>query len=510
MPSTDETTPGHFALSADDQDVIHVLKLAEQINPKIQVIATPWTAPIWMKSPSSYKGGTLKSTDDTAYAAYFVSFIKAYEADGITIDYVTPQNEPGATNDPSMQMSASNETTFIDNFLSPALSPLPTKILAYDWNWDAQSGACAQASACWPDSAIKNVLKNAPSNVVGIAWHCYSDNNTDHGAPSSQSLFQGSLRGANPLQIMDECSGTGPNYPLAGNLNWDSKDLVIGSLNNFGSGIQFWNLALPKYPYTPPSGSCKSTPAKNEYCRGVITVPSPTSVTFNIEYYILKALAASIEAGSTHIHTLSSDAGVVTSTAASNPDGTRGLYVETSSAVSSVTVVDGDHEFKYAGALPADSVVSFRWSPAKISGAKTVASDGQGNCAVLSAGGVACWGDNTYGELGNGTSGGPDGEYGYDTPQAVTGIAKAVSIASDTDYSYCGVLSTGRVDCWGANSEGELGNGTTGGPDCVYGDAGYCYDTPQPVSGITNAVSLTSDAEGYCRAALDRRGGLLG
>ena len=89
---------------------------------------------------------------------------------------------------------------------------------------------------------------------------------------TSQSLFQNSLRGTNPLQIMDECSGSGPNYPLAANLNWDSQNLVITSLNNFGSGIQFWNLALPTYPYTPPSGGCKSTPVANQYCRGVMTV----------------------------------------------------------------------------------------------------------------------------------------------------------------------------------------------------------------------------------------------
>jgi hypothetical protein len=125
----------------------------------------------------------------------------------------------------------------------------------------------------------------------------------------------------------------------------------------------FWNLALPKWPYTPQSGSCASTPQKDQYCRGVITVPSPTLVTFNVEYYILKALAASIEAGSTHVHTRSSNPSVITSTAASNLDGSTGLYVENSAAVSSVTVVDGTEEFTYPSALPARSVVGFRWTP---------------------------------------------------------------------------------------------------------------------------------------------------
>ena len=77
-----------------------------------------------------------------------------------------------------------------------------------------------------------------------------------------------------------------------------------------------------------------------------------------------------------------------------------------------------------------------------------------GYCAVLSTGGVDCWGDNSDGELGNGTTGGPDGNgSGYDTPQAVTGITDAVSLTSDADGDgYCAVLSTGGVDCWGDNA----------------------------------------------------------
>ena len=107
-----------------------------------------------------------------------------------------------------------------------------------------------------------------------------------------------------------------------------------------------------------------------------------------------------------------------------------------------------------------------------------------------------CWGFNDYGELGNGTTGGPDGEGGYDTPQAVSGLTDAVSLSSDGNFSYCAALSTGAVDCWGYNDFGELGNGTTGGPD---GEGGY--DTPQTVTGLTDAVSLSSEA-GYSYCAV--------
>jgi O-glycosyl hydrolase/alpha-tubulin suppressor-like RCC1 family protein len=543
-PFTDETTPGTFKLSSDDLVVIDVLKKAEQINPNIQVIAAPWTAPPWMKSNESYIGGSLKSADQKDYASYFVDFIKAYEADGITINYVTPQNEPGdSTNDPSMVMSASGESTFVDQYLSPALRGLSTKILAYDWNWDTGTGTCPKASECWSESEIKSVLKGAPSNVAGIGWHCYSVTAAGKvGSATSQSLFQGSLHGSDPLQIMDECTGTGPNGPsqsagtlsqFKGNLNWDSKNLVITALNNFGSGIQFWNLALPMYPYTPPSGSCKN-------CRGVITVTSRSSVQFNVEYYILKALADSIEAGSTHVHTVSSNPSVITSTASSNLDGSTGLYVENESKVSSITVVDGDDEFTYLGGLPADSVVSFKWHRPPAAAAGHVVGDGYGYCALLTSGEVDCWGSDEYGDLGNGngtSSATPvqvvgvngsgvlndvtnlvaddyGGSYcallttsevdcwGYGFPEfpgriagvngagSLTGVA---SLASDSYGAFCAVLKTGGVDCWGYGPDGQLGNG-------VLDDSSSTPVSVLAVGGsgtLANVVSLAGSL-GFC------------
>ena len=144
-----------------------------------------------------------------------------------------------------------------------------------------------------------------------------------------------------------------------------------------------------------------------------------------------------------------------------------------------------------------------------VTDATSLASDGEGDgyCAVLSSGGVDCWGYNDAGQVGNGTIGGPGGVSGYDTAQVVTGVTDAVSIASSVNAdSYCALLSTGGVDCWGANGAGELGNGRFGGPDsCDGGD--YCFDTAQPVTGITDAVSVTSGANaGYC--ALRSTGGV--
>jgi O-glycosyl hydrolase/alpha-tubulin suppressor-like RCC1 family protein len=134
-----------------------------------------------------------------------------------------------------------------------------------------------------------------------------------------------------------------------------------------------------------------------------------------------------------------------------------------------------------------------------LGGVVSLSSDGNqfGYCALLISGAADCWGDNSYGELGNGTEGGPVEETDYDTPQAVAGLTDATAIIGGTVGDYCAVLSTGGVSCWGSDDEGQLGNGTESNPSSPSGNPDY--DTPQSVIGISSATSVTGDSGGaYC------------
>src|SRR5204863_1826609 len=91
------------------------------------------------------------------------------------------------------------------------------------------------------------------------------------------------------------------------------------------------------------------------------------------------------------------------------------------------------------------------------------------SCALLEDGRVQCWGDNTYGQLGNGAAINPNTPRGAastlhsSVPVTVVGITTAVSVTASDGYHSCAVLQDGTVKCWGDNVSGQLGNGTRNG-----------------------------------------------
>jgi alpha-tubulin suppressor-like RCC1 family protein len=112
-----------------------------------------------------------------------------------------------------------------------------------------------------------------------------------------------------------------------------------------------------------------------------------------------------------------------------------------------------------------------------LSGVSAVAAGEEQTCALLSGGTVECWGGTYDGELGNGTS----GAMSQTTPVAVSGLSEVTAITAGGGYT-CALLSGGTVECWGYNSFGELGDGTSAGPQTCNGDA--CATTPVEVSGL--------------------------
>jgi alpha-tubulin suppressor-like RCC1 family protein len=115
-------------------------------------------------------------------------------------------------------------------------------------------------------------------------------------------------------------------------------------------------------------------------------------------------------------------------------------------------------------------------------------------CAALKSGGVDCWGVGTDGQLGNGLYITSDAPIAVDATSG-TSVLDGVSQVSSSDggTSFCAVLDGGSVDCWGRGTEGELGNGTSDSssrPVGVEGDNGFGV-----LGGVTEVVG---DAYSFC------------
>lgn len=76
-------------------------------------------------------------------------------------------------------------------------------------------------------------------------------------------------------------------------------------------------------------------------------------------------------------------------------------------------------------------------------------------CAAMTSGGVECWGAGPFGQLGN------DSIENSWTPSMVRGLPSAAISAGGGSFYTCALLANGEIDCWGSNSRGDLGDGTT-------------------------------------------------
>jgi len=127
-------------------------------------------------------------------------------------------------------------------------------------------------------------------------------------------------------------------------------------------------------------------------------------------------------------------------------------------------------------------------TPVAVSGLSAVTAISAGmpfSLALLGNGTVMAWGDNTLGELGDGTSTGPETCYASappcsKTPVAVSGLSAVTAISAGRQHSLA-LLSNGTVSAWGRNDSGQLGNGTT-----------TDSDVPVTVKGLSGVTAISA------------------
>lgn len=109
-------------------------------------------------------------------------------------------------------------------------------------------------------------------------------------------------------------------------------------------------------------------------------------------------------------------------------------------------------------------------------------------CGIHTGGTIGCLGSNNYGQLGDTTN-----NANYGSPNLVSGITNAIDISANSYGNHaCAVLATGEVNCWGYNSEGQLGDGTTANSSI-----------PVAVVGISTAIAVSVGIEHSCALLLN-------
>ena len=157
----------------------------------------------------------------------------------------------------------------------------------------------------------------------------------------------------------------------------------------------------------------------------------------------------------------------------------------------------GDNTFGELGdGTTADSSV-----PVAVAGGLTFVSIGAGDfqsCGLTTAGATHCWGDNRYGQLGIGTSYGPESCRTFEScstvPVAVVGGLAFAGVAVGGDHT-CGLVGRAAY-CWGYNLYGELGIGTNVGPEVCFVRTPFDYCSTVPVA-VTGGLAFTVLSAGY-------------
>ena len=328
----------HFSIDQNRGDVIPVARAMLAINPQLKIMASPWSAPGWMKDSNSLIQGRLLPQYYDAFSRYLLRYVDAYAAEGIPIFALTVQNEPDyePKDYPGMRLNAPARARLIGDHLGPMIARRGSGPLIFDWdhNWDK------------PEEPMGVLSDPVAGNYVdAVAWHCYG------GDVAAQSPVHDAFPDKDAY--MTECSGGDWEPVRSGGLPLQMKNIIIRSMRHWARGALFWNLALDENN-GPYAGGCHT-------CRGVVTIDSRTGeITRTDEYYALAHASRLVRPGAHRIAS-SGPTDDLDNVAFRNADDGSLVLLVSNSAMQPrrFSVAHGERRFAYT--LPARSVATFVW-----------------------------------------------------------------------------------------------------------------------------------------------------
>lgn len=328
----------NFSVKEDEDDLIPMIKDAMEVSKDgFKIIASPWTAPPWMKDNKDWKGGKLLPEYYGTWALFFSKYLEAYQAKGIDIWGFTVENEPlgNDNNWESMHYTPDEMTNFVMDHLGPKLEAdgHQVKILGYDQNR-------GEEMKDWINSMYASEASS--KYFAGTAVHWYASTydffpetlNFAHEAAPDKHLIQ--TEGCMDAEVPKWQDDAWYWSKEATDWGWDwapeeQKHLhpkyvpvyryardIIGCMNNWVDGWVDWNMVLDRQG--GPNWF------KNWCGAPVIVDPEADEVYFTPLYYTMAHFSKYIRPGSQRIGFSNTDEDLMV-TAVKNPDGSIAVVV---------------------------------------------------------------------------------------------------------------------------------------------------------------------------------------
>jgi glucosylceramidase len=307
-----DTALTSFSIAHDLADLVPLIKDAQNApGADFKIIASPWTAPPWMKDNNSWYAGSLKPGMEETWARYFSKYLAAYREQGIDIWGITPENEPLGNNGnwDSMHFTPESMRDFIRDHLGPRLAAdgWDTNILIYDQNRDHMEewvdvilgdpatakyvwGTAVhwyQSTVDWFPEALEKVHEKYPAKPI-----LHSEGCVDNQVPVWQDddwYWRPEATDWGFHWAKEENKHRHPPYVPVYRYARD----IIGGLNSWLSGWVDWNIVL----------DTQGGPnlADNWCCAPVIAKPETDEVYFTPMYYTLAQFSKYLRPGAQRI-----------------------------------------------------------------------------------------------------------------------------------------------------------------------------------------------------------------
>ncbi len=219
-PVADDFAMENFSIDRDLQDLIPYIKAAQAVKPDIKFWGSPWSPPPWMKDNNAFDRGAMINEPQylEAHALYMTRFVEEYATQGIIVEALQPQNEPGWAQDyPSCSWEPGQMADYIGNYLGPMLAervPGTEIFLGTMSNSDVGPGI---VTAVMNDATARGYVKG-----IGLQWGM--------GDGNYASQYASDYPGLHIMQTEHKCG----NYP------WEDGTDQSRAPNDHAYAVESW------------------------------------------------------------------------------------------------------------------------------------------------------------------------------------------------------------------------------------------------------------------------------